>query len=276
MTSGEKAEPERSAISSTETPFKWCERCGHHRDDHGTPDRHCVWMLCACQRLSGGPFGFEVKEKPECEHPNKQHTGSVYDGSGGRKTWLYYTCPDCKAHLKEEELDEPEKPEPRCEGCGHPEHSGFCRELEMPGPPGDVDECGCLDDREPPLTPEEHNLGPEGVDCVFDACPRDPDDCDNGCRAAADELSREASEMACQDCLAGVHGPNAHRETPPQPDRRPPYLLAYSVQGHLYEVALPGDATVAALDGRLVITHHLGPVAGICQIAPITSEESTR
>jgi hypothetical protein len=39
-------------------------------------------------------------------------------------------------------------------------------------------------------------------------------------------------------------------------------------------VALPGDATVAALDGRLVITHQLGPVAGICQIAPITSEES--
>lgn len=30
-----------------------------------------------------------------------------------------------------------------CPGCGHAEHSGFCRELCMPAP-GDVDECGCL------------------------------------------------------------------------------------------------------------------------------------
>lgn len=35
-----------------------------------------------------------------------------------------------------------------CPGCGHAEHSGFCRWLVMDGPPGDVDECGCLDDRE--------------------------------------------------------------------------------------------------------------------------------
>lgn len=34
------------------------------------------------------------------------------------------------------------KPVP-CPGCGHAEHSGFCRELCMPTP-GDVDECGCL------------------------------------------------------------------------------------------------------------------------------------
>jgi hypothetical protein len=31
---------------------------------------------------------------------------------------------------------------------------------------------------------------------------------------------------------------------------------------------------VQAIDGALVITHRLGPVAGICQIAPIVNEES--
>lgn len=31
-----------------------------------------------------------------------------------------------------------------CPECGHRMHEGtVCRELVMPGPPGDVDECGC-------------------------------------------------------------------------------------------------------------------------------------
>jgi hypothetical protein len=192
MTSGEKAEPERSAISSTEMFFKWCERCGHHKDDHGTPDRHCVWMLCACQRLSGGPFGFEVKEKPEPE--------------------------------------------------------------------------------EPPLTPEEEEEASEDA-CTCSARTENEDGFvvhDEDCDAREEPHPFRAYCRVCDD----VHEPHKDCPSPPQPDRRPPYLLAYSVQGHLYEVALPGDATVAALDGRLVITHRLGRVAGICQIAPITSEES--
>jgi hypothetical protein len=61
---------------------------------------------------------------------------------------------------------------------------------------------------------------------------------------------------------------------PPQPDRRPPYAVAYSVQGHLYEVALSGDATVRAVDGALVITHDLAPVAGIVQTRPMPQEGS--
>ncbi|MEU3522313.1 hypothetical protein AB0E62_00295 [Streptomyces sp. NPDC038707] len=60
-------------------------------------------------------------------------------------------------------------------------------------------------------------------------------------------------------------------EPPPQPERRPPLTVAYSVQGHLYEVALSGDATVRAVDGALVIRHALGPVAGIVQTAPLPS-----
>ena len=30
-----------------------------------------------------------------------------------------------------------------CRGCGHAAHNKTCRELTMPGAPGDVDECGC-------------------------------------------------------------------------------------------------------------------------------------
>lgn len=250
------------------------------------------------------PCPHEEQEKPECEHPNKYNYGFASGPPGIR----YFYCPDCKAKWEEEEPEKPspvdcahvgsrviersdapehwtrylcddcgarwirnwsdggerseEPPEPRCPGCGHPEHCGFCRELEMPGPPGDVDECGCLDDREPPLTPEEEEEAPEDTHDWHHASPE--------------------AGLTCTRCglahknWSGSECPAMQAEAPPQPDRRPPYLLAYSVQGHLYEVALPGDATVAALDGRLVITHSLGPVAGICQIAPITNEESTR
>ncbi|MFC5799100.1 hypothetical protein [Streptomyces formicae] len=60
---------------------------------------------------------------------------------------------------------------------------------------------------------------------------------------------------------------------PPQPERRPPYAVAYSVGGHLYELALPGDAAVQTVDGALVITHVLGPVNGVVQVQPIASKE---
>lgn len=172
---------------------------------------------------------------------------------------------------------------------------------------------------EPPLTPEEEeqapedgplNLGPDGVDCVHAACPRDPEDCEHGCRHAADALAREAHEDSHEGlhdelpppegpeytpCVCGhtqpEHEPNhgelcmvkgcecaGYRTTPdfelpPRPDRRPPYAVSYSVQGHLFEVALPGDASVRAIDGALVIQHHLGPVLGIVQVLPVINEE---
>jgi len=44
------------------------------------------------------------------------------------------------------------------------------------------------------------------------------------------------------------------------------------VGGHLYEVHVAGDAAVKAVDGALIIQHHLGPVAGICQVLPVINE----
>lgn len=130
----------------------------------------------------------------------------------------------------------------RC-GCFQMNHRPFIE--------GGCRNCSCKtfrlgeqDEPEPPLTPEEEEQAPE-------------------------------DETACQDCLRGAHSPNVHREPPPpQPDRRPPYLVAYSVAGHLYEVALPGDAIVQAVDGALVIKHRLGFVAGIVHVAPLVNEES--
>lgn len=114
---------------------------------------------------------------------------------------------------------------------------------------------------EPPMTPEEEEQAPADWHCMHkNGCPRLLEGvCLHGCRDAADELAREANEM---------------EPPPPQPERRPPYAVAYSVQGHLYEVALPGDATVKAVDGALIIQHHLGPVAGIVQVLPISNERS--
>lgn len=116
---------------------------------------------------------------------------------------------------------------------------------------------------EPPMTPEEEEelTNDPGYDCAnVSGCAYVAEDvtiCKHGCRVAADELSREANEPP-----------------PPQPQRRPPFAVNYSVNGHLYQVAVSGDAAVHAIDGALVIRHHLGPVAGIVQVLPVIGEES--
>jgi hypothetical protein len=106
---------------------------------------------------------------------------------------------------------------------------------------------GEQEEPEPPLTPEEEEQAPEDERC---GCGHSRAHCD-----------------AFETC------DGTPKEIPPQPDRRPPVAVAYSVQGHLYEVALPGDATVQAVDGALVIQHALGPVAGIVRVTPLNTEE---
>jgi hypothetical protein len=188
-----------------------------------------------------------------------------------------------------------EDPEPRCVGCGHAEGEG----------------CGCpplTSEEEEELPPEPSCCGNphctcEGsCDCDSEA-PEDeePQPCPQ-CGSEADSWYDRSicaepcgsSHNRCSDCGTAVggcpieagEGPPcsevegcdgnccAKAPPPPQPDRRPPYAVAYSVQGHLYEVALPGDATVHAVDGALVIRHHLGPVAGIVQVLPVINKET--
>lgn len=173
----------------------------------------------------------------------------------------------------------------RCQGflCDHT-RCGWKPREEKPRPCTCSPDEACGDDcayvheyettEEPPMTPEEEEEVLEDCACGNPFTPgvkhRTADPCyieeapeDGGCTC-----------VAAGDCCAGCRQYLGDGEPPPpQPDRRPPYAVAYSVQGHLYEVALPGDASVKAVDGALVIQHHLGPVAGICQVLPVINEE---
>jgi hypothetical protein len=198
------------------------------------------------------------------------------------------SCPPCP-YEEEPKASEPSSTEPECpEGSGphcreHGWHCCHCgkRLRDLPEQP-----------EEPPLTPEEEEEAPKDrCACGETACESELCDCDSApCpvdharKAQEDEghpctcssrLENEDGEVLHdEDCgarLTPYHGEHGY---PPQPERRPPLLVAYAVSGHLYEVALSGDASVRAVDGALVITHPLGPVAGICQVAPMQSEES--
>jgi hypothetical protein len=131
---------------------------------------------------------------------------------------------------------------------------------------------------EPPLTPEEEEEAPSDRRCTVCAGSHPQGDCvlcecDHD-RSMHDIVGRWCTAEGC-DCTTFRGLPLAGAEPPPpQPERRPPYVVAYSVSGHLYEVALSGDATVRAADGALVIQHHLGPVAGIVSVAPVINKES--
>ena len=128
------------------------------------------------------------------------------------------------------------------EYCDHSTCGWKPRDEPKPCTCGPDEACGDPCTPEPPLTSEEEEEAPPV--CGHPECPW------NGpCYQAPKEVL-----------------------PPPQPVRRPPNAVAYSVQGHLYEVALSGDATVRAVDGALVIQHHLGPVAGIVQVRPMFNE----
>lgn len=61
---------------------------------------------------------------------------------------------------------------------------------------------------------------------------------------------------------------------PPQPERRPPLAVDYSAGGHAYQILVPGDASVVAVDGALYIRHAEFPVLGISCVTPLKLEAS--
>jgi hypothetical protein len=142
--------------------------------------------------------------------------------------------------------------------CGHPRR----RHVEPPGA-----QClACSGDEErswrhefapePPLTPEEEEGAPE-----------DKHDWGHATPSAGPTCTR------CGLAHKNWNGSECPAMLPPQPERRAPYVATYSVGGHLYEVAVPGDASLQAVDGALVIRHGLGPVAGLVGFQPLTVEE---
>lgn len=106
-----------------------CDRCGVQEQTSGV-------MLFA--GLTGPAIPTARPELPDgWTRPRLPHE----DGSA----WDRELCPKCKADLirfmagaliAPDEADE-------CPDCGHVHPGTSCRELTMPGAPGDVDECGC-------------------------------------------------------------------------------------------------------------------------------------
>lgn len=205
-----------------------------------------------------------------CGHVKAVHTG-VGDAVCAHCRCQVFVCDHSACGWKP-----PEEPEPRCVGCGHTDGEGcgcppkrtLCGScdaglpMECTCPP---EECVCDSPEEPPLTPEEEEeLPPERGCCGNPNCT-----CGGSC-----DCDQVAEGPPCSEVEGCDGNCCAKAPPPPQPDRRPPYAVAYSVQGHLYEVALPGDATVQAVDGALIIRHHLGPVAGIVQVLPVINKES--
>jgi len=246
MTCSEKREPKGSGDSSTER-----KKCGY--SEHGFK-----------------PFqGYR-------DEPGKPHCLTCGHAWG-----------ECNWHWVK---GDPPFEEPRCEGCGHTEGEGCgcppkCRHC-FDHTDSRCCHCDALDpnvEPEPPLTPEEEEQAPEDeprCTCGDTACESELCDCDSA--PCSVDHAREAPEdfgecPGFPECPGQGNCPACsapEEEPPPQPERRPPYAVAYSVQGgHLYEVALPGDATVKAVDGALVIQHHLGPVAGIVQVLPVINKE---
>lgn len=127
---------------------------------------------------------------------------------------------------------------------------------------------------EPPLTPEEEE---EAGDCTCSSRTLN----EHGEVVHADDCptAPPSGPWPCGDCGA-VNPPEAEfcscdEEPPsPQPLRRPPYAVAYSADGHLYEMMLPGDAIVSAVDGALVIKHARFQIHGIVAVQPVINEES--
>ncbi len=116
-----------------------CDRCGVQEQTSGV-------MLFA--GLTGPSIPTARPELPDgWTRPTLPHE----DGSA----WQHELCPACKADLVrfmagQPVIDTP-LPSPRvCRACGHGTHAGEeCRELTMPGAPGDVDYCGCVGTRIP-------------------------------------------------------------------------------------------------------------------------------
>lgn len=72
----------------------------------------------------------------------------------------------------------------------------------------------------------------------------------------------------CSNCGA-VTGDACLNEAPTEPPRRPPYAVAYATEGGAqYEIALPGDATIRAHEGALIITH-ASAVLALTQARPM-------
>ena len=187
-----------------------------------------------CSRAEGcPPCVNESSPQAECEVPWHAHTGGPTDRP-------LDTC----------------KPDPiinnRCK-CRHDRFRHCFGKVD-----GACSKPSCDCEAYVPVTVETVELpepeGPEYTSC--DACGH----------IEPEHASTTGSCLECA-CLAWRHALDL---APPQPERRPPLSVAYSVVGgHAYEVSIPGDASVTAEDGALIIKHPSAEILAITRVAPM-------
>lgn len=208
--------------------------CGHGRFSHQTAAGADGPCVTQC-----GCQGYESKA---CEHVNRR-VASVTVGGGLPEVWRY-ECRDCGQELED----------PHDWHRADPLAGGTCRACGMAFKNWSGNGCPGAG-TEPPL-PEKQEHAP----CV--------------CGHIEPEHDERREYCSGDDCDCSLYRTEADFELPPQPERRPPYAVAYSAGGHLYEVALPGDAVVSAEDGALIIKHPDFPVHGIVRVLPVRTENA--
>lgn len=265
----------REQLAAPKKPDLRC-RCGHYRVAHpGQGACGAYWDACDCKSFACDHTQCGWKPRGE---PPKTVLFEKYEEAKPRPC----TCGPNEA------CGDPCTPAPELKCvCGHAKSSHD----STPCCIGNRNLCGCLDYRpwtdgpEPPLTPEEEEEAPEDSRCVFcwhsesqhnllaQTCTVNGEASRCGCERFRTE-PEGADKPICGHCYTDhAQGGCEPAEAPPQPERRAPYVATYSVGGHLYEVAVPGDACLQAVDGALVIRHGLGPVAGLVGFQPLTVEE---
>jgi hypothetical protein len=229
-----------------------------------------------CPPCANEPERIIINDRCKCSHDRFRHNwGSENDGACSK--------PDCACMAYDPvTVETVELPEPEPEACSHAcscgheqwDHSssGHCKQCGCEGSDGHYPN-GCEDT---PRCVCEHAKADHGeVDgCyVCTECSRYEQTSD-GCwkhpkgKSHADCPTcwgvSEAECMCCTPALADEPW------APPQPERRPPLRVRYSVAGgHEYETSVPGDACVTAEDGALIITHSDAQVLAITRVVPI-------
>lgn len=188
-----------------------------------------------------------INDRCKCSHDRFRHNYDTVDGPCSK--------PDCDcgayAPVTVETVELPE-PERRCNGCSHHEGEGCgCPEHDFVS----VEHCDRCNEAIVPI--------PAGPLCM--TCGRtdgywfDRSVCAEPCGSMHDR---------CTNC--GAVSGHCPLETPPHPERRPPLTVQYSVAGgHPYEVSIPGDASVTAEDGVLIIKHPSAQILAITRVAPM-------
>lgn len=188
---------------------------------------------------------------------------------------LFDPCPgDCAEPVEEPPGSASSSPDERCK-CDHSRRHHSASRCTL---------CTLFDTEDPRA---KHAFAPADAETAVE-----PEAPTAAQEAAMDELTHLRQEMEatepeapeCGPCGQCPHPADEHsiygcaddcacEWMPPkaQPPRRPPYAVAYATEGGAqYEIALPGDATIRAEAGALIVTH-ASAVTALTQARPMES-----